>query len=220
MAQENPFDLIKKQLDLILNQVSQLRESNSQLTTQVSQLRESNSQLTTQVSQLSESNSQLAESNNRLTSQVSQLRESIGNLNERVDQIQAANNHNDEEDELLLEQLRNLQRVDSPLIEVNGLTTLVRWGEFIKDCLKNYFVNQIKQPVHLSKIFVSLNEMCLKSLNGKQGQLLFNSLFGLVEEMLQPLNEDKPVEVTCLEWILLFISRLLCVTTKNKDLNR
>ncbi|CAF0910527.1 unnamed protein product [Brachionus calyciflorus] len=94
------------------------------------------------------------------------------------------------------------------------------WGEFIKDCLKNYFVNQIKQPVHLSKIFVSLNEMCLKSLNGKQGQLLFNSLIGLVEEMLQPLNEDKPVEVTCLEWILLFISRLLCVTTKNKDLNR
>ncbi|CAF1159764.1 unnamed protein product, partial [Brachionus calyciflorus] len=60
----------KKQLDLILNRVSQLRESNSQLTTQVSQLRESNSQLTTQVSQLSDSNSQLTESNSRLTTQV------------------------------------------------------------------------------------------------------------------------------------------------------
>ena len=94
------------------------------------------------------------------------------------------------------------------------------WGDFIRDLLELYFVKQLKQPVHLSRIFATLNGMCIKSLSAKQSQNLFNSLFGLVEEILQDLDDQKPVEVTCLEWIFLFISRLFSVTIKSKEINR
>lgn len=47
--------------------------------------------------------------------------------------------------------------------------------------------------------------------------LLFKSLFSLVQDVLQPLlGESECVEVTCLEWLLLFISRLLCVFNSNR----
>lgn len=95
------------------------------------------------------------------------------------------------------------------------------WGDFIKNCLRNYFVLQIKEPIHLSKVFVTLNEMCLKILNGKKGNLLFRSLSGLIEEILDPLmNDFDSVEVTSLEWILLFVSRLLSAINKNRETNR
>lgn len=108
------------------------------------------------------------------------------------------------------------------------------WGKFISQCLRNYFVTQVKEPIPLSKIFVSLNDMCLKSLQVNQNHagLLFKSLFGLVQEVLAPLmssdssydDDSSPplllmppsVEVTCLEWLLLFISRLLCVFNANR----
>lgn len=102
------------------------------------------------------------------------------------------------------------------------------WGKFISQCLRNYFVTQVKEPIPLSKIFVSLNDMCLKSLqvNQAHASLLFKSLFGLVQEVLAPLSaatndpiltaSPPSVEVTCLEWLLLFISRLLCVFNANR----
>ena len=97
---------------------------------------------------------------------------------------------------------------------------------------KNNLFLQVKEPIPLSKIFISLNDMCLKSLqvNQMHATLLFKSLFGLVQDVLAPLvnppsldddddisaSTSSSVEVTCLEWLLLFISRLLCVFNVNR----
>lgn len=101
------------------------------------------------------------------------------------------------------------------------------WGEFISACLKKFFVCKVKEVTPLSRTFITLNEICVKSLNGAQANNLFKCLFSLVDEILKPLQNidddiesllDVPaVEVTSLEWILLFISRLLSASEKPKD---
>ena len=55
------------------------------------------------------------------------------------------------------------------------------WGKFIANCLRSFFVNQVREVVHLSRIFITLNEICLKSLNGAQTNNLFKCLFDLLE---------------------------------------
>jgi hypothetical protein len=94
------------------------------------------------------------------------------------------------------------------------------WGDFISKCLRRFFVVQIKEVMPLSKIFITLNEICFKSLMGTQTDNLFRSLFGLIEEILRPLENDQEcVEVTSLEWLLLFVSRLISVIDKSRDLS-
>ena len=94
------------------------------------------------------------------------------------------------------------------------------WGEFISSCLRKFFVKQVKEVMSLNKVFITLNEICIKSLSGIQAEVLFKSLFGLVEEILRPLEkEDRCVEVTSLEWIFLFISRLISIIDKSRDIN-
>ncbi|RNA41607.1 baculoviral IAP repeat-containing 6-like isoform X15, partial [Brachionus plicatilis] len=61
--------------------------------------------------------------------------------------------------------------------------------------------------------------LLIKLCDGQECHHLFNSLFDLVEQMLQGLDQHQPVEVTCLEWILLFISRLLSVTVESREMN-
>ena len=101
------------------------------------------------------------------------------------------------------------------------------WGDFISTCLRTFFVNKVKEVTPLSLVFVTLNDICVKSLNGgSQTNSLFECLFSLVDEILQPLqqqldNDDllgaPAVEVTSLEWILLFISRLLSALDKPRE---
>jgi len=91
------------------------------------------------------------------------------------------------------------------------------WGQFISNCLKKFFVSQVKEVIPMSKAFITLNEICLKSLNGSQTNNLFECLFSLVNDILSPLDTAHGcVEVTSLEWILLFISRLL-MSINNKQ---
>jgi baculoviral IAP repeat-containing protein 6 len=92
------------------------------------------------------------------------------------------------------------------------------WGQFVSNCLKKFFVSQVKEVIPMSKAFITLNEICLKSLNGTQTNNLFECLVNLVNEILDPLKSDGCVEVTSLEWILLFISRLLISIDISKDI--
>ena len=73
----------------------------------------------------------------------------------------------------------------------------------------------------LSRAFITLNEICAKSLTGSQANSLFACLFALVDEILGPMDVASgfghAVDVTSLEWILLFISRLLSAIDKPKD---
>jgi len=82
----------------------------------------------------------------------------------------------------------------------------------------------------LNKVFITLNEICIKSLNGIQTETLFSSLFALIEETIKPLggggdNNNSTsssaicVEVTSLEWIFLFVSRLISIIDKSRELN-
>ncbi len=105
------------------------------------------------------------------------------------------------------------------------------WGEFISNCLRKFFVTQVKQVMCLNKVFITLNEICIKSLNGIQTETLFSSLFALIEETIKPLggggdNNNSTtssaaicVEVTSLEWIFLFVSRLISIIDKSRELN-
>lgn len=113
------------------------------------------------------------------------------------------------------------------------------WGEFISACLKKFFVCKVKEVTPLSRAFITLNEICAKSLTGSQANNLFTCLFSLVDEILRPLQvagdpliddmddmaglgvtgNTQAVDVTSLEWILLFISRLLSAADKPKDSN-
>ena len=94
------------------------------------------------------------------------------------------------------------------------------WGELIARCLRCYFIAPERHRVlPLSQIFMTLNEMCLRSLAAGVASVrtLFVSLFGLLEELLKPLDHDQDqddttssgVEVSSLEWLLLFIARLI-----------
>jgi baculoviral IAP repeat-containing protein 6 len=99
------------------------------------------------------------------------------------------------------------------------------WGDFIAKCLKYYFVNnQIKEPLILSKIFLNLNEMCIKSLklNSQNAQSseqlntgLFRSLFQLIIILLKS-DEGLNCEISSLEWLVLFITRLLNLLNVNQ----
>ena len=98
------------------------------------------------------------------------------------------------------------------------------FGELIAKLLRYFFVQNVKQVQSLSKIFLTLNEMCYKSLQNEIiSNNLFKSLFNLIEEILKPLendneNEYMSVEVSCLEWILLFTSRLINYLDKKTNL--
>ena len=97
------------------------------------------------------------------------------------------------------------------------------WGDFIAHCLNTYFLGHVREIMPLSRIFITLNEICLKSLAGSQAGSLFKSLLELTAHLLAPFNDDSTrvnanasVEVTALEWILLLLSRLLSVIDKSR----
>lgn len=112
------------------------------------------------------------------------------------------------------------------------------WGAFIADCLRYYFVgsDQVKEPLVLSRIFLILNEMCMKSLrlnsldaasltNNSEDEnntvdlnmLLFKSLFELVNSLLA---DEMSIDVSALEWLMLFLTRLLNLLSNSLKLTQ
>ena len=87
------------------------------------------------------------------------------------------------------------------------------WGAFIARCLRHYFVDSghVREPLILSKIFLNLNEMCMKAIkiNGSDlNMLLFKNLFELINSLLAG-DCFMNVEISALEWLILFVTRLL-----------
>ncbi len=41
------------------------------------------------------------------------------------------------------------------------------WGEFISACLRKFFVSKVKEVTPLSRAFITLSEMCVRSLGGE-----------------------------------------------------
>jgi hypothetical protein len=108
---------------------------------------------------------------------------------------------------------------------LRACSTQAWWGDFINTCLRKYFLKAyMNNTIQLNRIFLFLNDLCIKSLNlnyfnDNYNQLLFKSLFELIIELLDPLNDpSRPfnVEVTAVEWILLFLSRLLNIYDRFK----
>ena len=94
----------------------------------------------------------------------------------------------------------------------------VWWGDFISKLLKNYFILQINEILPLNRIFIILNDICLKSLSYlNTNKYLFKSLFELIISLLKPLGSgNSNLEITSLEWLLLFLSRLLSYIDKTR----
>ena len=84
----------------------------------------------------------------------------------------------------------------------------VWWGDFISKLLKNYFILQINEILPLNRIFIILNDICLKSLSYlNTNKYLFKSLFELIISLLKPLGSgNSNLEITSMEWLLLFLS--------------
>ena len=70
----------------------------------------------------------------------------------------------------------------------------------------------------LNRIFIILNDICLKSLSYlNTNKYLFKSLFELIISLLKPLDSgNSNLEITSLEWLLLFLSRLLSYIDKTR----
>ena len=91
------------------------------------------------------------------------------------------------------------------------------WGDFISKLLKNYFILQINEILPLNQIFIILNDICLKSLSYlSTNKFLFKSLFQLIISLLTPLENNSNLEISSLEWLLLFLSRLLSYIDKTR----